>query len=320
MNKNIKLNVLIPTRERADTLFHSLRTVVTQNYENLSIIVSDNFSQDNTKAIVESFNDPRIKYLNTGKRISMSANWEVALSAVTDGWVTFLGDDDGLLPGSLKKVAQLLDTTKAQAIRSSTCTYFYPGVNQDKKWRLVVQANTGVEVRDANVWLAKALNGHADYPDLPMLYNGGFISHALLMESKGGDGKFFQSSIPDIYSAVACASIVEGYIYSKEPFAMFGNSKHSGGNSMFYGSKAQRDAVLNSFCRKAISPFTLISLFSLMEVTPYLFKLNSMNPTSRQNISAGKHRHIRMNSSSKLFWQELVNIVLPSKNGGNYSR
>ncbi|MFC2016527.1 glycosyltransferase family A protein [Chloroflexota bacterium] len=46
--------VVIPTRERYDTLGHALHTCVIQNYDNLEIIVSDNFRQDHTPEIVES--------------------------------------------------------------------------------------------------------------------------------------------------------------------------------------------------------------------------------------------------------------------------
>ncbi|RYZ29021.1 MAG: glycosyltransferase, partial [Sphingobacteriales bacterium] len=80
--KEHKYTVVVPTRERADTLLHTLRTCVTQNYDNLTILVSDNCSQDTTEEVVRSFNDPRIQYVNTGKRLSMSHNWEFALSQV----------------------------------------------------------------------------------------------------------------------------------------------------------------------------------------------------------------------------------------------
>jgi len=89
MPNDIKFNVIIPTRERADVLVHCLRTVVAQDYENLEIIVSDNHSSDNTWEVVESFGDKRIRYINTGRRLSMSSNWEYALSSVSEGYVGF---------------------------------------------------------------------------------------------------------------------------------------------------------------------------------------------------------------------------------------
>jgi len=80
---NPLITVIIPTRERADTLETCLQTVVAQTYPNLKIIVSDNCSNDNTKDVVLSFDDKRITYLNTGRRLSMTHNWEFAIRNVT---------------------------------------------------------------------------------------------------------------------------------------------------------------------------------------------------------------------------------------------
>jgi len=74
MNNLPKFTVIVPTRERADVLGPALKTVVEQDYDNLRILVSDNFSNDSTRDMVESFRDPRIIYINTGKRLSMSLN------------------------------------------------------------------------------------------------------------------------------------------------------------------------------------------------------------------------------------------------------
>ena len=79
--------IFIPTRERADTLIHTISSALAQDYENFTVLVSDNASTDNTKALVDSIADPRLKYINTGKRVSMSHNWEFSLrcSAVFTG-------------------------------------------------------------------------------------------------------------------------------------------------------------------------------------------------------------------------------------------
>ena len=49
----------------------------------LDILVSDNFSKDSTEEVVGDIRDPRIRYVNTGKRVCMSHNWEFALSNVS---------------------------------------------------------------------------------------------------------------------------------------------------------------------------------------------------------------------------------------------
>ena len=106
--QSTKFTIVIPTRERCDTLYWSLHTCVSQRYENLEILVSDNYSQDATRDVVMSFNDPRIRYVNTGKRVSMTANWEFALAHVEDGYVTYIGDDDGMMPNALVELNQLI--------------------------------------------------------------------------------------------------------------------------------------------------------------------------------------------------------------------
>ena len=71
-----KVSVVIPTRERHDTLYHCLRTVVDQDVDDLEIVVSDNASSSDTRDVVESFRSPRMKYVNTGQRLSMTHNFE----------------------------------------------------------------------------------------------------------------------------------------------------------------------------------------------------------------------------------------------------
>ena len=46
----MKMTVIIPTRNRANTLRYALLTCTAQAYEDLEIIVSDNCSDDDTEA------------------------------------------------------------------------------------------------------------------------------------------------------------------------------------------------------------------------------------------------------------------------------
>jgi glycosyltransferase involved in cell wall biosynthesis len=50
--ESAKFTILVPTRERAYTLHETLKTCVAQDHDRLEIIVSDNFSRDNTREIV----------------------------------------------------------------------------------------------------------------------------------------------------------------------------------------------------------------------------------------------------------------------------
>lgn len=252
---NPKITVIIPTRERCDVLEKSLQTVTTQDYDNLEIIVSDNCSGDGTEDIVRSTHDSRVKYLNTGKRLSMSHNWEFALSHVAEGWVTIIGDDDGLLPSSLNKVSAIIQSTDIQAIRSSVCSYQWPSLTGKKFGRLGIPLRSGYEVRGSKIWLSKVMSGRAQYPELPMLYNGGFIRMSVLNEIKSKIGAFYKSLTPDVYSALSIASVVNSYIYSHEPLAINGASKYSTGTSQFSKEKRTELSPAHKFRSEDNIPF-----------------------------------------------------------------
>ena len=242
-----RITVVIPTRERADVFASALKTVTVQDYGNLDILVSDNFSGDATAEIAQSTGDSRVRYLNTGRRLSMSHNWEFALSHIADGWVTIVGDDDGLLPGSLQKVAALIRSTGTLALQSATCRYRWPGNKGRRYGRIRIPMKTGHETRDSRSWMSKVLRARASYAELPMLYTGGFTSMSALNEIKQKSGAFYGSRIPDVYSAFATASLVPSYVYSHTPFAIGGISRHSIGIDQFAGGKKAAESPSQKF-------------------------------------------------------------------------
>ncbi len=243
-----KFTVIIPTRERADTLGPCLRTVVHQNYDNLEILVSDNLSQDRTEQVVRGIGDSRVKYINTGRRVGMSANFEFALSHIKDGWVTYLGDDDGLLPNALDFADKVIRKTGCKAISSKWHHYTWPNFDGIARpnW-LTVRMGKGYVIRNAKLGLIAALRGKHSYLELPGIYIGGFADYQTLARLRNNSGKFFCSRTPDVYAAVALASALDTYVYIDQPLAICGASAHSIGASHFGWSRnASASAVFDS--------------------------------------------------------------------------
>lgn len=236
----MRFTVVVPTRQRCDTLSATLRTCVEQATDNLTIVVSDNHSTDATRDVVASFSDPRIRYRNTGRRLSMSRNWEFALDAVDDSpdnFVLYLGDDDGLLPSALTDVAALIADTRTAAVAWRKAEYSWPSAANESHRNLAtvplenhLTRYTGtIALRDVkNLWLP--------YYRCPSLYNS-FVSAAAVHSIRRRDGQFFHSSIPDAYSGYAVLGAVSWYLYSSRPFAVNGASSHSTGASFGAGSR-----------------------------------------------------------------------------------
>lgn len=226
-----KLTVVIPTRERADTLFYTLQTVIEQEYENLEIIVSDNASLDDTKMVVEKFFDHRLKYINTSKRVGMSENWEFALQHVTGDFVMYLGDDDGLLPNACTDVASILNFTKAKALIWNKPNYNWPSVNMAPNL-ITLQCSYDLCKLDGHVVLKGIASGRTSYGRLPVLY-AGFVSMISINNIKAKTGNFFHSITPDVYSGIVLAEELKSYLYSFRPFSINGGSRHSNGHVSF---------------------------------------------------------------------------------------
>jgi len=242
------INVVIPTRERADTLLHALATVVAEDCDRLRIWVSDNASSPATREVVESFADPRITYLNTGQRLSMAHNYEFALSHIANGWIVMIGDDDGLVPGRLQPAVERLEDSGLEAMNADPCYYNWPGAVPEVLARLVVPLGTDCEVLDAKAAMAFKLRLHRTAMRLPQTYTSGIVHAGLYSRIKAVRGSFFQSQIPDIFSGFAICSVIDAFLYDRNPFALAGRSPHSIGTALFNVEK-------NAFLDEGLIPF-----------------------------------------------------------------
>ena len=238
MSSNNLFSIIIPTRQRHDTLKHSIQSVLNQTHKEFELVVMDNFSSPETAEVVDSFNDERIKYYRAPERLSMSDNWELALSHATGEYMTVLGDDDALMPDCLEICLNLLKEYDVQTVAWSRSTVYWwqSAIVPWHKNKLYVRLHDQVAVNfQARQKLKQFYNFEVSYDELPMLYNA-FIHRSLIEKIKSVHGKYFMSSIPDVYSGVINAYYLENYLYSFRPLSVAGNSGHSTGTSSCYPS------------------------------------------------------------------------------------
>lgn len=230
-----KYTVIIPTRDRAETLEATIRSCLRQTYDNFEIIVSDNCSDDNTKDIVYQFNDSRLKYINPGHRLSMSGNFEFSLGHVTEGFVMFIGSDDGIMPDAVAYVDSIVKKFKVDAVSCRQATYVWPNfIDTTIAGRLIFgDLGDDIEIRSSHEWIKKTLSFPSMYCfQLPNLYCG-FV-HKRIIDRAYKDGSYFRSITPDAYSAFATAIFVDKYAFSFKPFSIAGASAKSNGASALH--------------------------------------------------------------------------------------
>ena len=209
---NPKFSIVIPTRNRAQTLQYTLKTCLNQDFEDFEIIVSDNFSTHETQDIVENFNDDRIFFVRTNQPLAMSKNWEYAISHVHGDFVIVIGDDDGLLLNSLSYIDNMIDLTHERVIRWEWLLYYWPDFFLKKvAGKIYFPISSGLTELNSKEIVKKVANYELHYKTLPMLYNSA-VHISILKKIKEQKGVFFNSQAPDIYSGFAIAKSVKKYL------------------------------------------------------------------------------------------------------------
>lgn len=88
------VSVIINCRNSERFLKQCIDSVINQTYKNLQIIIVDNQSTDNTKEIIDSYQDNRIKYFNTLLSLSLGAARNFALEKTNGEFIAFIDSDD----------------------------------------------------------------------------------------------------------------------------------------------------------------------------------------------------------------------------------
>jgi glycosyltransferase involved in cell wall biosynthesis len=231
---NPKFSIVLPTRNRHQTLQYSLKTCLSQCFEDYEIIVSDNFSTPDTQEIVEKINDDRIVFLRTNQPLAMSKNWEFAISHTRGDYVILIGDDDGLLLNSLSLLDKVIDSTKERVVRWDWLLYYWPDFFiKNVSGKMYLPMSTGITKLNSTDIIRKVVNYQLHYNALPMLYNSA-VHNSVLKKIKEKDGIFFHSQAPDIFSGLVIANSVKNYLSISTPLSIAGLSKSSNGAAQLY--------------------------------------------------------------------------------------
>lgn len=239
-------SVVLPTRNRLHTLIHTLRTCIDQiGFDDYEIIVSDNGDDEETGLHVAALtaSDARaarmIRYHRQSRVVSMTANFDDAISQARGRYLIVLGSDDGLVPRALQEIARLAEETGQRVIRWRNGTYTWPdmGIAEDKGYlgfslgrrHVVVQGRPALEDCLATF----------RYEHLPMLYISSAVERTLIEEMRGPDGRFYGSRSCDVYSAIVLSYRCGSYLDVSVPFSLAGLSGGSTGVSYSFSGSNQ---------------------------------------------------------------------------------
>ena len=120
------VSVITVTYNREKLLGRCMRSVLNQTYENIEYILVDSGSTDNSKEVVEEFeNDKRLRYVRLDENRNNFLNYNYGASLANGKYITYLDSDDEYLPTKIEKqVEQIENLPEEYGMVYCWMTYF----------------------------------------------------------------------------------------------------------------------------------------------------------------------------------------------------
>lgn len=108
------VSVVMPTYNHALFIGEAIRSVLSQTYQHLELIIIDNYSPDNTEAMIADYakNDPRIRYEKFSNKGIIAASRNQGMRRARGEYIAFIDSDDVWLPEKLAKQVEFLEENK----------------------------------------------------------------------------------------------------------------------------------------------------------------------------------------------------------------
>ncbi len=227
MRSNPRFSIVIPTRERADTLRFALKSCLDQEFDDYEIVVCDNCSSPATRDVVDSLASPRIVYHRSPTPLCMRDNWNLAYGLTSGQYVGYIGDDDGLMPYALAQLDALIRREGAKAITWDCALYSWPNIARSDLANYIALSVTrtrkAFEGRQA---IRDVITGCMPATLLPNIYHG-LVAREVLERIRARTGHVFASYAPDTYTSFAVAYLVDRYLSLAAPMTVSGFSASS---------------------------------------------------------------------------------------------
>ena len=103
------VSIALCTYNGEQFLKKQIDSLLNQTYSNLQIIICDDASQDDTKAILEDYSDSRIKKIFNHKNIGYIKNFEQAINLCKGDFIALCDQDDIWKPEKIETMLNSID-------------------------------------------------------------------------------------------------------------------------------------------------------------------------------------------------------------------
>jgi glycosyltransferase involved in cell wall biosynthesis len=135
--KTPKVSVLIPNFNYAQYLPEALESVLSQEFQDFEVLISDDCSQDGSAKVIESYTarDGRIRAKIHSSNLGMVENWNWCLAEARGEYIKFLLADDKLADSrALTQFVHMLDANPSASLAASARVVRWEESEKQEVW------------------------------------------------------------------------------------------------------------------------------------------------------------------------------------------
>ena len=280
------LSILIPTKNRVETLIHALDSCMKCDFQedSIEIIIQDCGSSDNFRHVLENKGCKKVKYFYSWDSPSMTENWNRAISNSTGEYICGIGDDDAVLP-NIYDLVIYAKKNNIDSIYQPMLNYIWPDAyeNMYSSGKLTIppfKENPPIDIiAERDLVISKCGIGYNKY--LPSIYHG-IVKRDILEDYRAKSGKYLGETSFDVYSSLVISTLTKKYYYSTSPFSVRGASKHSNSNRIKQKTSYEHFLEIKNYCGYDRLPKIFSADVSVAETC-----LNAIQDLKGVNISIG---------------------------------
>ena len=138
-----RVSIVLPTYNGAKYIRQSIDSCLNQTYKNIELIVVDDGSTDRTPQIIQSYTDPRIKYLRHEKNKGLPRALNTGFAHATGSYLTWTSDDNLYAKEAIEKMLSFLKQKKGSFVYCDFYLLKNNNFSQRRLFRLPDRVNLG---------------------------------------------------------------------------------------------------------------------------------------------------------------------------------
>lgn len=118
----VTISVILPTYNREEMLPRSIDSILEQTFQDFELIVVDDASTDDTTAVIDQYDDPRIQFVSHEENRGGGAARNTGIDRAEGEYIAFLDSDDEWKPSKLQRQIERLESS-SEAWIAAYCDY-----------------------------------------------------------------------------------------------------------------------------------------------------------------------------------------------------